>query len=216
MVGSPMRIVFLALLSTAIALAQADLVLRNGKIVTMEAAHPTAQAIAVRGGLIVAVGSDADMKSLIGTKTRVIDLSGKLAIPGFIEGHGHFMGVGQYKMNLNLRNARNWDEIVAMVADAAKKAPPGAWILGRGWHQSKWDKTPAPNVQGFPAHADLTKISPNNPVRLIHASGHASMVNAQALKQAEITSKTPDRRSRRSISSRGRPRPANCGFACGS
>ena len=187
-----MRVVLLALLSTAIALAQADLVLRNGKIVTMEAAHPTAQAIAVRGGMVLAVGSDADMKALTGPRTRVVDLSGKLAIPGFIEGHGHFMGVGQYKMNLNLRNARNWDEIVAMVADAAKKAPPGAWILGRGWHQSKWDKTPAPNVQGFPVHADLTKVSPNNPVRLVHASGHASMVNAQALKQAEITSKTPD------------------------
>ncbi|MDQ2945113.1 MAG: amidohydrolase [Acidobacteriota bacterium] len=187
-----MRTILLTLLSTAIALAQADLILRNGNIVTMEAAHPSAQAIAVRGGKILAVGSDAEMKALTGPKTRVIDLGGKLAIPGFIEGHGHFMGVGQYKMNLNLRNARNWDEIVAMVADAAKKAPPGAWILGRGWHQSKWDKTPTPNVQGFPVHADLSKVSPNNPVWLTHASGHACMVNAQALKQAEITAKTAD------------------------
>ena len=184
-----MRTLVLALLCAAAAFAQADLVLRNGKIVTMEAAHPTAEAMAVRNGVILVVGSDADVKALTGPKTRVIDLSGKLAIPGFIEGHGHFMGVGQYRMNLNLRNARNWDEIVAMVAAAAKTTPPGAWILGRGWHQSKWDKTPAPNVQGFPVHADLSKVSPNNPVRLTHASGHASMVNAQALKQAEISGK---------------------------
>ncbi len=192
MVNSSMRTILLALLPAAIALAQADLILQNGKIVTMETAHPTAQAIAIRGSMILIAGSNAEMKALTGPNTRVIDLGGKLAIPGFIEGHGHFMGVGQYKMNLNLRNARNWDEIVAMVADAAKKAPPGAWILGRGWHQSKWDKTPMPNVQGFPVHADLTKVSPNNPVWLTHASGHASMVNAQALKQAEITARTSD------------------------
>ncbi|MDQ6759974.1 MAG: amidohydrolase [Acidobacteriota bacterium] len=187
-----MRTILLALFSTALALAQADLILRNGKVVTLETTRPTAQAIAVRGDTILAVGSDGDMKPLTGPKTRIVDLAGKLAIPGFIEGHGHFMGLGESKMNLNLRNARNWDEIVAMVADAAKKAPPGAWILGRGWHQSKWDKTPGPNVQGFPVHADLSKVSPNNPVWLTHASGHASMVNAQALKQAEITGKTAD------------------------
>lgn len=192
MVGSPMRTILLALLTTAVALAQADLILRNGTMVTMEAARPTAQGIAIRGGLILAIGSDAEMKALTGPKTRVIDLAGNLAIPGFIEGHGHFMAVGQAKMNLNLRNARNWDEIVAMVADAAKKTPPGTWILGRGWHQAKWDKTPTPNVEGFPVHADLSKVSPNNPVWLTHASGHASMVNALALKESEITGNTAD------------------------
>jgi predicted amidohydrolase YtcJ len=187
-----MRLIVAALLWTALALAQADLVLRNGQVVTMDPARPAAQAIAVRGDNILGVGSNDDMKALTGPHTKVIDLAGKLAVPGFIEGHGHFMGVGQSKMNLNLRTARNWDEIVAIVAEAAKKAPSGAWILGRGWHQSKWDKTPVPNVQGFPVHAALSKVSPNNPVWLTHASGHASMVNAQALKQAEISRKTPD------------------------
>ncbi|MGI8742654.1 MAG: amidohydrolase [Bryobacteraceae bacterium] len=187
-----MRSVLIVLLSAVSTFAQADLVLRNGKIVTMDPAHPAAQAIAVRNGIILAIGSDAEAKALTGPNTKVIDLGGKLAIPGFIEGHGHFMGVGQYKMNLNLRNARNWDEIVAMVAQAARNAPPGAWILGRGWHQSKWDKTPSPNLQGFPLHEALSKVTPNNPVWLTHASGHASMVNAQALKQAEISSHTPD------------------------
>ena len=79
-----------------------------------------------------------------------------------------------------------------MVAEAAKTAKPGTWIMGRGFHQSKWDKVPQPNVQGFPVHEELSKVSPNNPVWLTHASGHASMVNAAALKAAEITAATPN------------------------
>jgi predicted amidohydrolase YtcJ len=170
----------------------ADLVLRNGKIVTLDPAQSEVHSIAIRNGRIVALGQAADAPSLTGRATRVVDLEGKLAIPGFIEGHGHFMAVGEAQMSLNLRTARNWDDIVAMVAAAAKTAPPGAWIMGRGFHQSKWDKPPQPNVQGFPLHAELSKVSPNNPVWLEHASGHASMVNAAALKAAEITAKTPN------------------------
>ena len=171
---------------------KADLILHNGKVVTLDPQHPEAQAIAVHNGRILAVGTDASMKALTSPSTKVIDLHGQLAIPGFIEGHGHFMGVGEAKMNLNLRNVRNWDEIVAMVAQAARNAPPGAWIIGRGFHQSKWDQAPQPNVQGFPTHAELSRVSPNNPVWLEHASGHAAMVNAAALKQAEITADTPN------------------------
>ncbi len=171
---------------------QADLVLRNGKVVTMDPAKPQAQAVAVRGGRILAVGSEKEIALLIGPSTKVVDLGGKLAIPGFIEGHGHFMGVGDAQVNLKLGKARTWDEIVAMVAVAAKNAPPGTWILGGGFHQSKWDKVPQPNVQGFPVHAELSKASPNNPVLLTHASGHAAMVNAAAMKQAEISAQTAD------------------------
>ena len=76
-----------------------------------------------------------------------------LAIPGFIEGHGHFTGVGEFRLGLDLREARTWDDIVAQVARAAKQAKPGEWIVGRGWHQSKWDHAPDPNVEGFPLHA---------------------------------------------------------------
>ena len=166
--------------------------LRNGKVVTMDPARPQAQAVAVRGGRILAVGSEKEIALLIGPSTKVVDLGGKLAIPGFIEGHGHFMGVGEAQVNLKLGKARTWDEIVAMVAAAAKNAPPGTWILGGGFHQSKWDKVPQPNVQGFPVHAELSKVSPNNPVLLTHASGHAAMVNAAAMKQAEISAQTPD------------------------
>jgi predicted amidohydrolase YtcJ len=173
-----------------VAAEPADLVLKNGRIVTLDAALPAAQAIAMRGGRILAVGSNAEMERY--TAARTIDLQGALAIPGFIEGHGHFMGLGDAKMNLNLRDARNWSEIVSMVRAAAKEAKPGEWILGRGWHQSKWDRAPSPNVQGFPVESELSQAAPRNPVWLTHASGHASMVNRAALELAGLTAKTPN------------------------
>jgi len=177
----------------AAALAQpADLVLRNGKIVTMNQSVPGAQAIAIRGGRIVALGSDSDIRKQIGQGTRIIDLHGMLAIPGFIEGHGHFTGVGEFRMGLDLREARTWDDIVAQVARAAKQAKPGEWIIGRGWHQSKWTQAPEPNVEGFPEHASLDQVSPNNPVLLTHASGHAAFVNGKAMAAANINGKTPN------------------------
>src|SRR5512142_2865004 len=103
----------------------ADLVLHNGKIATVDTARPSAQALAVRGDRIVALGTDEEINRYIGDKTQVIDLAGKLAIPGFIDAHLHFMGVGEQKLQLDLTKAKNWDDIVAMVADAAKTAPPG-------------------------------------------------------------------------------------------
>ncbi|MBI1872753.1 MAG: amidohydrolase [Acidobacteria bacterium] len=170
----------------------ADLVLRNGKVVTMDNARPEAQAIAVRADSIAAVGTNDEIQPYVGEATKVIDLAGQLAVPGLIESHGHFTGVGQMKMNLNLMNVKSWDEIVAMVGEAAAKAKPGAFILGRGWHQEKWDKIPTPNVEGFPTHDALSKVSPNNPVLLTHASGHATFANAKAMEVAGITRTTPN------------------------
>ena len=170
----------------------ADLVLRNGKIVTMEASVPEVQALAARGGKIVAVGTNQQMQAYIGSSTKVIDLGGRLAIPGFIEGHGHFTSLGASKMSLNLRDVKNWDQIVAMVAAAAREAKPGTWIIGRGWHQAKWDPPPSPNVQGFPLHDALSKASPNNPVWLTHASGHAGFANAEAMRLAGVDKNTPN------------------------
>ena len=190
-----MRIAILAACAAlpAVAYAQpADLVLRNGKIVTMDPATPTAQFLAARGGRIVALGGSGDAQRWIGPNTRVIDLRGQLAIPGFIEGHGHLTGIGEYRQGLDLREARTWEDIVAQVARAAKQAKPGEWIVGRGWHQSKWDRAPDPNVEGFPLHASLDKVSPDNPVLLTHASGHAVFVNAKAMAAAGLTRDTPN------------------------
>jgi predicted amidohydrolase YtcJ len=168
----------------------ADLVLRGGKIVTLDTAQPEVQALAARNGAIVALGSNADVERFVGSTTQVIDLNGQLAIPGFIEGHGHFPGIGENKMNLDLMGTKSWDEIVQMVAQAVEKAKPGQWIIGRGWHQEKWTSTPQPNVEGFPTHESLDKVSPNNPVILTHASGHASFANQKALELSGVTPQT--------------------------
>ena len=169
----------------------ADLVLMNGKIVTVEARLPAASWIAVREGRIMALGTDAKgFKRLAGGRTQVIDLRGALAIPGLIESHGHFLGLGESKTILDLTTARSWDDIVAMVGAAAKTRKPGEWITGRGWHQDKWDRAPEPNVEGLPLHDALSRVTPDNPVVLEHASGHSSLANAKAMEISGITDKT--------------------------
>ncbi len=174
------------------ALAAADLVLTNGKIVAGDSLLAEAEALAVRADTIVAVGTSAEIAAYVGPATEVIDLEGRLALPGFIEGHGHFMGLGQAKMILDLTQAKTWDEIVALVADAAEAAEPGAWIRGRGWHQEKWDAVPEGAVEGVPTHHTLSEASPDNPVYLTHASGHAAFVNAEAMRRAAVSAETPN------------------------
>jgi predicted amidohydrolase YtcJ len=181
-----------AAIPMAIYAQPADLILRNGRIVTMNPAMPSAQFLAARGDRIVALGGAGEAQRWIGPNTKVIDLKGQLAIPGFIEGHGHFTSIGEYRQGLDLREAHTWDDIVAQVARAAKTAKPGEWIVGRGWHQSKWDRAPEPNVEGFPLHASLDQVSPNNPVLLTHASGHAVFVNIKAMEASKLTGDTPN------------------------
>ncbi|MCA1584872.1 MAG: amidohydrolase, partial [Acidobacteria bacterium] len=176
--------------STSPAVEPASMVVRGGRIVTVDAATPDVQALAVRGDSIVALGTNEEIEPYVGPDTEVIELAGQFAMPGFIEGHGHFTGLGQSKMNLDLMDVTSWDEIVSMVGTAAKQARPGDWIQGRGWHQEKWSRTPEPNVEGFPLHDALSKVSPDNPVVLTHASGHASYVNASAMQRAGITART--------------------------
>ncbi len=165
----------------------ADLVLRGGVVATVDAGDTMAEAVAIDDGWIVAVGSDEHVDTLIGTQTQVIELDGRFAAPGFIEGHGHYMMLGDSKTILDLTDAANWDEIVQMVADAVAEVEPGEWIRGRGWHQEKWDRPPDPVVEGNPTHASLTAVSPDNPVLLEHASGHASFANALAMELGGYT-----------------------------
>lgn len=170
----------------------ADLVLLNGKIVTVDETMPVVEAIAVKGDRILAVGSSDEIKAFVSSSTKKIDLKGALVIPGLIEGHGHFGGLGNSLMILNFMKAKNYDEILAQVKEAVEKAGPGEWIVGRGWHQEKWDKLPGPNTNGLPFHGSLSKISPDNPVWLEHASGHSAMANAKAMELAGITLDTPN------------------------
>jgi predicted amidohydrolase YtcJ len=170
----------------------ATLVLRNGRVVTVDSTKPEAQAIAVRGSTILAVGSNDEINKFVGDGTEVIDLNGRLVLPGFIESHGHYLGVGRAKMILNLTTAKKWEDIVAMVGAATRDAQKDAWISGRGWHQEKWEAPPPNAVEGNPVNDELSRVSPNNPVYLTHASGHASFVNKRALEIAGITRTTPD------------------------
>ena len=170
----------------------ADLVLMGGNIATMEKSQPIVQAVAILGDRIVSVGSNEKIMKFVGNQTKVIDLDGKFAMPGFIEGHAHFVGLGQSMMMLNLMKAKNWDAVVEQVEAAAKETPAGQWIIGRGWHQSKWDKAPTPNVEGYPTDKDINRVAPNHPVLLTHASGHMSFANGYAMRLAGVDAETKD------------------------
>ena len=170
----------------------ATLVLRNGKVVTVDSAKPEAQAIAIRGYSILAVGTNEEIDRLVGDSTEVIDLNGRMVMPGFIESHGHYLGLGDSKLQLNLMEVKNWGEIVSMVEAATRDQKKDAWIRGRGWHQEMWDAPPPNAVEGNPVHAELSRISPNNPVFLVHRSGHAAFANKRAMELAGITRTTPN------------------------
>jgi predicted amidohydrolase YtcJ len=170
--------------------APADLLLTNAVVITVDEQVTRAEAVAVRGDRIIALGSSLDLGKYAGAATQVIDLKGQLVIPGFIESHGHFPGLGEAQLQLKLMEATSWDAIVEQVAAAVKASKPGEWIVGRGWHQDKWSRRPDPAVEGFPTHASLDAVSPDNPVVLTHASGHAAFVNARALAISGITRAT--------------------------
>jgi len=163
-------------------IVQADTRISGGTIHTMDPANPNPEAICV--------GDDGRIKALSGCDNdSQLDLAGGTLIPGFIEGHGHLMSLGFSKLNLDLSQTKSLDQLVANVAEAVDEAEPGEWIVGRGWHQSKW--TPKPKmVKGFQTNETLNEVSPDNPVYLVHASGHAAFANDKALEVAGIDENT--------------------------
>ena len=185
-----LRVLFILFIFIGCESNKADLIIENGIIYTMDDFNPIAESVAVRSGKIIGVGSNYYIQSFIGNNTKVLDLKGATMVPGLIEGHGHFMGLGYAKMRLDLSTVSSYDELVDMVSGAVAEANPGEWILGRGWHQSKWEPVPIPLVKGFQTHDKLSAISPNNPVWLTHASGHAAFGNAKAMELAGVTSET--------------------------
>jgi predicted amidohydrolase YtcJ len=163
----------------------ADLII-TGKIYTANDSQPIVEAVAVDGDRIIFAGSFAEAMKLKGDSTQSIDLGKRIMTPGFIEGHAHILGVGYNEMNLDLMDARSYDEIVERVKQAVAKAAPGQWILGRGWHQDKWTTRPSKLVKGFQTHHQLSEVSPDNPVFLYHASGHTAIANARAMQLAGV------------------------------
>ncbi|MBT1704723.1 amidohydrolase [Chryseosolibacter indicus] len=170
----------------------ADLIIL-GTIYTVNEQQPKVEAVAVSGDKIVFAGKKTDVESLKGENTQVIELKDRVMIPGFIEGHAHVIEVGYNEMNLNLMDAKSYDEIVERVKEAVAKAKPGQWILGRGWHQDKWEKKPEKLIKGFQTHQKLSEVSPNNPVFLEHASGHLAIANGRAMELAGVNMLSKER-----------------------
>ncbi len=177
----------------------ADLLLENGSFFRGQGLAP-ATAVAIKGDRIIAVDTTGDgLEAFRGDSTKVLDLEGRFAMPGFIEGHAHFSGLGSSLQNLNFLKSRSWEEIVAQVAERAETTEEGAWITGRGWHQEKWDKPHDHSIGGYPIHDALSELTPDNPVVLRHASGHSLYANAKAMELAGVSAETPDPRGGRIV-----------------
>jgi predicted amidohydrolase YtcJ len=164
----------------------ADLVLKGGKVVTLNPERPVAEAVAVTGDRITAVGSLAEIDPYVGAETRLVELEGALVIPGFIESHAHFMDLGTSRMKLDLTGTDSAGQIVTMVGETAETAPEGAWIQGHGWDQNDWE------VKEFPTHEELDEVAPDHPVYLTRVDMHAAWANAKAIELAGITGETED------------------------
>jgi len=184
--------IVLVILSSCQPSEKADLIITNAKVYTVTNGFSEGDAILIKDGKIMDLTDSASSEKFKGSETEVVDAEGNFVMPGFIEGHGHFSGLGYSLIYLNFLDSKSWDEILAMVEEKVKTAEPGEWILGRGWHQEKWETTPLKNVHGYPFHDELSKISPDNPVMLRHASGHGLFANAKAMEVAGITKETPD------------------------
>lgn len=172
---------------------QADLFLYNAIVYPVIGTAIDHGAVVIRDQKIIAVGdSDSLMQVWQGHVNRSIDCKGQFLMPGFIEGHGHFSSLGKNLVQLDLLDTKSWDEIVDSVANRVATLQPGEWIIGRGWHQEKWSGAPETSVEGYPLHHKLSEVSPDNPVMLQHASGHAIMANDLAMKTAGISKESPD------------------------
>ncbi|HUI10664.1 MAG TPA: amidohydrolase [Bacteroidota bacterium] len=163
----------------------ASMLLLNGDIYTLNERAPRATALAIRGDRIVAVGTDAEIRSRFRAE-QVIDCGGKPVYPGFIDAHAHMESLGASLMNLDVGGAASEDAAAGIVSRAVADTSPGAWIRGRGWDQNRWPQ------KAFPTRASLDRASPRSPVILTRVDGHALWVNSRALAIAGINRSTPD------------------------
>ncbi|KPK77064.1 MAG: hypothetical protein AMJ79_04545 [Phycisphaerae bacterium SM23_30] len=167
-------------------MVEADLALINAKVWTVDRNNPAAQAVAVWNGQILAVGTDRQIKQLIGPDTKVLDLKGRLLLPGFHDSHTHFVTSGFNLMGVDLKDADNEEEFGKRLAAAAQKLPPGAWITGGNWDHDRWPGGKLPTAEL------IDKFVPDRPVLVSRYDGHMSVANSLALKMASVTAQTPD------------------------
>ena len=166
--------------------AQADLVLTNGRIYTVDNARPIVTAMAVRDGRVMFIGSDAEARALVVRSTRIVDLHGSTVYPGFTDAHAHLLGLGTMLQRVNLAGSTSYDEVITRVKSFVKDVRPGQWIQGRGWDQNRWA------VKELPTQDALSRAFPDNPVVLERIDGHALLANAKAMQLAKVTASTPD------------------------
>jgi predicted amidohydrolase YtcJ len=164
----------------------AETVFINGNIHTVNDRQPHAEAIAVKGGRIVFVGSNAEAAKYRTEAVRIVDLQGRTVVPGMTDAHCHIFGIGAREMNLNLEGTTSLEDFLTKVKDRVQQTPPGHWVTGRGWIETFW------KPQIFPTSMDLDRVSPDNPVFLTRADGHGVVVNSAALKIAGINKETPN------------------------
>jgi predicted amidohydrolase YtcJ len=164
----------------------ADLIITHAKISTVDPAHPSAQAVAVLGDRIVAVGTDSDIAAWRGPQTQVIDAGGKLLLPGFNDAHVHFVSGGAQLDAVQLNDATSAQEFVRRIGERAKVTPKGSWILGGDWDETKW--TPAE----LPTREIIDPVTGDTPVFVSRYDGHMGVANSAALRAAGITAQTPD------------------------
>lgn len=165
---------------------EADLVLVNGKIWTVDKSNPQAQAVAMWGDKILAVGTDREIKTLVGSETEVIDLDGKLVLPGFYDNHTHFVEGSFWLTGVKLKDARNEEEFGERLADKSKELAPGAWITGGTWDHDNWQGAALPTAEL------IDRYVPDRPVFVSRYDGHMGVANSLALRLAGITAKTRD------------------------
>lgn len=164
----------------------ADLIVTNARVYTADESRPLAEAFGVRDGRVVFVGSKQEAAVLKGANTRVVDAGGRAVIPGMVDAHAHFGGLAQKLRAVDLVGTRSFDEVIARVADRAKTVPKGTWIEGRGWDQNAWGDT------RFPTHDKLSAAVPDHPVVLTRVDGHATLVNAAAMRVASLSTASVD------------------------
>ena len=164
----------------------ADLIIVNAKVWASDKNHPTAQAVAVLGDRIVAVGSNSQIEVWRADKTRVIDAEGKLLLPGFNDSHVHFVSGGLQLDNVQLNDAKTPDEFAQRIGEQVRKTSKGQWIQGGDWDETKW--TPAQ----LPTKELIDPATPNTPVFVNRYDGHMALANSAALRLAGVTFKTPD------------------------
>jgi hypothetical protein len=173
----------------------ADLVLLHGKIWTGDPASPPgakpapakfAEGVAIVNGRILAVGSDAQMQGYIGSNTKLVDLKGRLAVPGLIDSHAHFISGGFQLLSVDLKDARSEEEFIRRIGERAKTLAPGRWLQGGDWDEQAWASAKLPTRQM------IDPVTANNPAFLSRYDGHAVLANSLALKLAGVTRATPD------------------------